>query len=655
MKTSQNLAFIFIFLLILLILPSFYREPDKEIDEQRLLEKANLFNLKFPQEKIYLHLDRPSYWANDDIWFKAYLKNSPIPESNLYVELLNSTGKVVYKNLCWAQNGLAYGDFHLEDTLSSGVYQIRAYTDWLRNFDEAWFFRKNLVIWNLRDKQPSVESNELKAKDVDIQFFPEGGTFISGLKNRVAFKVIDKNGKGIDLEGEIIDDRGNKITEIKSQFRGIGNFVIEPEENRKYSAHFVVPGRFTIQVNLPTTKKDGVVLSVDPTDTGKIQISVRDKSRTPDGNQEAEYLLVGQAGGTICYKTKILTTEGSSQLAIEKKSLPPGIVRFTLFDQGMIPHCERLVFISRHDNIDIEIKPEKTEYTKRERVHLDIKTISASQIPLSSNLSVSVFNPENQLETEKYPDNILTHFLLNSELRGTIEEPAYYFKDDSLSTLSALDNLMLTQGYRQFEWKEISENKLPEITYQPVACIQLGGTVTSTVLGKPVRNAKVTMMTVKSMLGTYEQKTDSLGQFLFTDLYFRDTVYVALQALNEKGNRNNEIEIDERSGTSPKTGYLPFSYKYEKENEVLTSTFLSELSPEIINRKWRLSDTILIGDINVLARKKKKDDGHIRPYLEADYSVDISKLDKVYNNLSEMMETSSAVWRSIIKRTCSTC
>jgi hypothetical protein len=95
---------------------------------------------------------------------------------------------------------------------------------------------------------------------------------------------------------------------------------------------------------------------------------------------------------------------------------------------------------------------------------------------------------------------------------------------------------------------------------------------------------------------------------------------------------------------------LPFSYKYEKENEVLTSTFLSELSPEIINRKWRLSDTILIGDINVLARKKKKDDGHIRPYLEADYSVDISKLDKVYNNLSEMMETSSAVWRSIIEK-----
>ncbi len=50
---------------------------------QQILAKANLFNLRFPQERVYLHLDRPSYWAGDDVWFKAYVKNSPINECNL--------------------------------------------------------------------------------------------------------------------------------------------------------------------------------------------------------------------------------------------------------------------------------------------------------------------------------------------------------------------------------------------------------------------------------------------------------------------------------------------------------------------------------------------------------------------------------------------
>lgn len=627
------------FILALFIIQAFRPTSNSTVNEQELLSKANLFNLKFPQEKIYLHLDRNSYWANDDIWFKAYLKNSPIPESNLYVELVSSKGAVVYKNLCWAQNGLAYGDIHLADTLSSGVYQIRAYTDWLRNFDDAWFFRKNLVIWNLRDKQTNVESNELRAKEIDLQFFPEGGTFISGLKNRVAFKAIDKNGKGIDLEGEITDDRGIKIADIKSEFRGMGSFVFVPEENRKYIAQVLVAGKVTLQVNLPDSQKEGVALAIDPADTSIIQIAVSAKYRTSDKIQGTDFLLVGQAGGGICYRNKIGTNGTTGKLLIDRNSLPSGIVKFTLFDSEMIPRCERLVFINHHDNIDIEIKPDKTDYITREKVQLDLNAFSGAGIPCISNLSVSVYNPENQLETEKYPNNILTHFLLNSELRGTIEEPAYYFKDNSLTTQLALDNLMLTHGYRQFEWKEIREDKYPEIVYQPKGCIELGGIVKSTIRNKPLPKAKVSMMTVKSLLATYSQTTDSLGYFLFSDLFFNDTVYVSLQAVNEKGNRNTEIEIDERSNTSPKADYLPFNYKYEKESEILTSAFLSELSPEIINRKWRLSDTILLGDINVVTKKKKSNDELVRMYADPDYVVKVSKEDALYTNVVEMMDS----------------
>ncbi|OFX62816.1 MAG: hypothetical protein A2066_03685 [Bacteroidetes bacterium GWB2_41_8] len=207
-------SLIFAFLSIFALL-AFYPAPFPESKDKQLLAKANMFNLQFPQEKIYLHLDRLSYWANDDIWFKAYLKNSPIPDCNLYVELLNSSGTILQKRMYWAQNGLAYGDIQVPDTISSGVYQIRAYTNWMRNFDDEYFFRQNLVIWNLRDKHSDNEPERINRKDVDFQFFPEGGTFLNGISNKMAFKATDKKGKGLAAAGRIVDDLNNVGRNLK--------------------------------------------------------------------------------------------------------------------------------------------------------------------------------------------------------------------------------------------------------------------------------------------------------------------------------------------------------------------------------------------------------------------------------------------------------
>jgi len=157
MKTFRNLFAIFILLLTVFIFHSFNPAPVRQNNEHDLLARANLYSLRFPNEKIYLHLDRPSYWAGDDIWFKAYLLNPSIQECNIYIELINLSGSVIDKITCWSQNGLAYGDFNLAYSISSGVYQIRAYTNWMRNFDDNWFFRKNIIIWNLRDKEIKQE------------------------------------------------------------------------------------------------------------------------------------------------------------------------------------------------------------------------------------------------------------------------------------------------------------------------------------------------------------------------------------------------------------------------------------------------------------------------------------------------------------------
>ena len=120
MKKNHVLKFILLIQTVVVI-TSFYLVPFSEDEKEKVLAKANQYIQQYPQEKVYLHTDRPSYWANEDIWYKAYLKNAPIKNCNLYVELLNSKGKVIYKNTGWAQDGFSYGNMHLADTLSSGI------------------------------------------------------------------------------------------------------------------------------------------------------------------------------------------------------------------------------------------------------------------------------------------------------------------------------------------------------------------------------------------------------------------------------------------------------------------------------------------------------------------------------------------------------
>jgi len=619
-----------------IFLQSFLLSPFPENKDQQILDKTEIYNAKFPQEKIYLHTDRSSYWTNDDIWFKAYLKDSPIPECNFYVELLNSSGTVVQKKLFWAQNGLAYGDLHASDTLSSGVYQIRAYTSWMRNFEDCWFFRKDLVILNTRDKNAPSEALQLQQEDVDFQFFPEGGTFLAGVNNCMAFKATDNHGKGLDVEGQVLDEQGNVITRFKSQFRGIGNFILKPEKDEKYSAELIIAGDLKKRVKLPVAEEFGVNLSIDPGDSFKLKLQISGNSI--ESNPNDEFLLVAQTNGVVAYRSEVKLKNNVCNLDVWKDALPQGIVQFTLFDRNMIPRCERLVFINHHDYLDVKISTDKENYLGREKVQIQLEALPKRGTPLPANLSISVYNKENQLEAEKYPGNILTYFLLNSELKGLIEDPAFYFKDDSISTLLALDNLLLTHGYRHFEWQAITEDRFPEINYPAEPCLQIRGTVTSIIPGKPIANCQLTMMLVKTQYGLYLQTSDSLGHFLFSNLYFYNDVYFSLQAVNQKGKKNTSIELDKKASISPPATFLPVAYQYNKMDAVSTVKNLMDGNEDLITRKWNLSDTILLNNVNVVAYKKKKGDGYNRMYMEPDHVYEVSKQDNLYSNIIENLE-----------------
>ena len=112
------------------------------------------------------------------------------------------------------------------------------------------------------DKQRAPEYQKLKTRNVKVDFMPEGGTFISGLKSKVAVKVTDSNGKGLDAEGMVIDQDRNPVAEIKTGFKGMGSFEITPQPGIKYTAEVTIAGDIPKTIDLPAATETGVSIEL---------------------------------------------------------------------------------------------------------------------------------------------------------------------------------------------------------------------------------------------------------------------------------------------------------------------------------------------------------------------------------------------------------
>ncbi len=116
-----------------------------------LVEKTNAYTDKLPDEKIYLHTDKTFFKPGEDIWFRGYLvegSSHTVQKTShvVYVELINPRGTVDRTLTLLAQKDQLHGDFHLDESAPGGLYKIRAYTQWMKNFGEETFFEKEIQV-----------------------------------------------------------------------------------------------------------------------------------------------------------------------------------------------------------------------------------------------------------------------------------------------------------------------------------------------------------------------------------------------------------------------------------------------------------------------------------------------------------------------------
>jgi TonB-dependent SusC/RagA subfamily outer membrane receptor len=584
---------------------AFTGSVDDDARFRRIFEALQQFTYRYPQQKIFLHLDKPVYQGGDNIWIKAYLVNGTdhTPDTlstNLYVELISPFQTRVQIKRFQIRRGFGVGDFVLSDTLPEGLYQIRAFTSWMQNFDADYFYTQNFQVFNpgykklisprqARENLREVENREKQAEQFDIQFMPEGGDLVSGLESLVGFKAVNQTGRGIAVEGLIVDDLGNTVTSFSSQAKGMGTFLLTPAKDRKYFALFPDRDRGR-RVALPQVLPTGLVMRVeDHRDSTRIWLrSNRPPTADPVAN---EVILVGQIGGRIYYREIVRLMDGQAYAEFSKANYPEGIMQITAFSGRGEPQAERLVFINHMNFMYIRYSVWDTLTEDGRKTSVDITTTDLEGKPIRANISLAV-SRERTAELAQNRDNIISNLLLTSDLKGYIEDPQDYFTDQSPATLAALDLLMLTQGWRRFDWDLILAGEYPKIRFLEERGLTVFGQITRDFFDIPLKNARVQLSVMDAYNDVFTQQTNEKGYFIFNNLVYYDTVSMKIEAWRPSGRRNLVIVLPEEKPNDVKKrqGNYQLTTSSERDNKAYRTERAVEAREAFLEEQEQLKE-----------------------------------------------------------------
>ncbi|RBL88086.1 TonB-dependent receptor plug domain-containing protein [Chitinophaga flava] len=396
----------------------------------------------------------------------------------------------------------------------------------------------NILVDYRGNKEAISRSIPITLSKIDLQFMPEGGTLVNGIHTNIAFRAVNEYGKGTDIKGVLMDDNGKQVATFESLRFGMGAFAFTPKAGQRYTASIQAPAGIKGSYVFPQATDNGVVMNIYREGT---ELLVKLKTDQPQ-----TFVLEGKTKNVSWYKKEVSLKSKEQVIKINPADFPAGIAVFTLSQPNGIPLAERLVFLHAKQQLQVSITTDKNLYEPREEVTLTVSTKDQNDKPVPSNLSLAVIDDKKWSLADDRQDHILSWLLLSSELQGKIEEPPFYFKEDEPAAPAALDLVMLTHGYRYFDFRAevLRENRLryaPNRKHRLVGRVvdKYGKSVESTVLLFPYQAHEL----VRAV------KTDPTGKFVLWNTAADSYVLVALPFQRYKRKEELQFNILENTFT----------------------------------------------------------------------------------------------------------
>jgi hypothetical protein len=358
-----------------------------------------------------------------------------------------------------------------------------------------------------------------RVENTDVQFMPEGGSIVAGITTKIGFKATGEDGNAKAISGKVYNSKQQEVASFASTHAGMGSFELTPQTGESYVAKVVLPGGLIKSYPLPLVNPSGTALRVSAKGSDSLEVILNISAPLLTAAASATYYLVAEARGITCYASVINFKDGVIKRTIAKSLFPTGVAHFTLLSADKSPLNERIVFVDHHDNLQLSVATNKTNYSTRDSMALNLQVTDKAGKPVQGVFSLAVTD-NSQVRTDSVGDNIINNMLFTADLKGTVDNPGWYFENDSPERIAALDNLLLTQGWIGYDWKNIFDIKVPHPPFFAEPEFMIQGQVTNP-FNKGVENAAIVLYLKTQMLGKDtvikidDAPTDKTGHFYF--------------------------------------------------------------------------------------------------------------------------------------------
>lgn len=441
------------------------------------------------------------------------INNNPVKQQQVIVKVLADGKKVLSESV--------------DQTNTDGVFKTTFAAS-----EKSSYKNISILVQDKKDASKKVLFPVTKyTEEMDVQFMPEGGYMVAGIPTLIGFKAIGADGLGVDVQGKVIDSKNNTVSSIQSLHKGMGAFPLTPQQGESYTAVITSPGGYTESYPLPAVKNSGVVLHItDDQDKDSIRLKI---SVSPDMVNGKVYHLLCFSRGVVCYGANITLNKAETNGRFAKSLFPSGVAHATLFNELTQPVNERLFYVDRGDNLQLNIATSKSNYTTFDSIPIQVTSAKDNQ-PVVGSFSMAVTDDAQVKTDSAYTENIVSRMLLTSDLKGFIEAPAYYTTDKSKEAWKALDALLLTQGWVGYNWPVIFKTPA-QPAFQPEPEFMIRGKVTN-LLGKGVSKANVILMSTGKNGMFRNDISNADGIFTFAKFGAIDSTSFFVQARTARGN-----------------------------------------------------------------------------------------------------------------------
>ncbi len=500
---------------------------------------------QYQQEKVHIHFDKDAYLPGETVWMKAYIISASKPTAlskNIYFDWTDVNGNLLLHSVSPVNEGTSSSSFAIPAGLAGGAIHVKAYTHWMLNFDTSFLYNRDIPI--LTPWDGTVESDK---HTINIRFFPEGGDLVNGIASVVAFEAVDQHNRPVNVKGVVEKTNGEIVDSFATMHEGMGMFTFRPLSNENYTARWKDENGEIHSTTLPQAKSSGAIIRVTPSQDNLIHFQIE---RPADGSDNLKSLtVIGTANQQVVYKyTFDLSGKAIADGSIATAPFPGGVAQLTLFDAHMSPVAERVVFVNNHQYLfAAQLKKDIVNFNRRGRNEISIEVPDS----LSANLSVSVTDAGLGYDTS---NNIISDFLLSSDIRGYISNPAHYFSGNVANMSFYLDLVMRTHGWRRFKWEDVIAGRLPVIQYQPDSdYMVLKGQITPNQPSFSANDSIALLMITKDRKKhIYNLPLSANGAFTQKGILFYDSMQVVYQV-------NHASKINSGAALNLQTGLLTAS------------------------------------------------------------------------------------------------